>query len=1009
MRHRSRLPAVALALLFVIALAVIAPSLSFTRPVEASSGDPGQQIALPASLDRADSQTASITTGAPTFGQPTISGIQGVGFEQDIRLDPRASLSNPANPRAIYTSVPGSLSSDTSWIWRSLDGGRTFKWIPAATPTEGKVDPSCAGGGDTELAVDANGHLYFADLTLANFSTARSDNQGQTLVACSNTGVPDAVVDRQWYATDGDPTAGGNIYLVNDEIGPGAPSCPVSGFANNVLVMYRSPAPSTAPGFEGIEFGPPNRLSGALTCNEGIMGNDEVSPVATKTDSNGQPTLAAAVRHIYVVHDDASLSKILMGRCFPVPFGPPTPNVSDPSGLSCVDLAVTSFPGFKTGGNFPTMAIDKAGNLYAVWEQAPVDSNGNVTGDTLLKYSSSTDEGKTWSTPTTIPTGGLHNNVFAWPAAGDDGRVDIAFYGTPATANPNDPSCGTNNGGRGGPDATTNGIWSLYMVQTLNGHAAAPTFTAPILAGEHYIHKGTIQTLIGGQCGDRTLGDFLQLRVGQQGEAQISFADSNTIAEAFAPHGMYVRQNGGTGVFASIAVTGDPIIFNTTTDPSGDGRYEAAGVTSANFSNLDILESSMSKPAASDCHPAGTPCYRVKMTLNNLSLLPPGPPDADTDLVWLTQWFVPADPGCTQTNRSCTLGGKKFFVYAESTAGALVRCFSGENMAQLVGGGVTMTYPGKTQITAVGACSVVTGANGKITIDVPISQVSLEDGTQPLSSTLFSVTASTMTLAQPANCCPSVLVGIGGTPFNLIDVARAYDANFTLTTGAASLSLAPQTATNTVGSQHCVTATVTTASGAPSSGVTVVFDVSGANPAHGTSPTNASGQAQFCYTGIATGNDSIKAFADVNNSGTQDPGEPSDTASKTWVAPPTNCEANITQGGQITTDHGDVANFGGNASGLLGTASGQEQYLDHGPAEPLNVHSTSVVSITCNAARTTASIFGQATVDGGGSVGYEIDVQDNGEPGSNDTYRIRLSNGYDSGMHKLNGGNVQIH
>src|SRR5207248_5356739 len=25
---------------------------------------------------------------APTFGQPTISGIQGVGFEQDIRLDP---------------------------------------------------------------------------------------------------------------------------------------------------------------------------------------------------------------------------------------------------------------------------------------------------------------------------------------------------------------------------------------------------------------------------------------------------------------------------------------------------------------------------------------------------------------------------------------------------------------------------------------------------------------------------------------------------------------------------------------------------------------------------------------------------------------------------------------------------------------------------------------------------------------------------------------------------------
>src|SRR5207253_9292049 len=129
--------------------------------------------------------------------------------------------------------------------------------------------------------------------------------------------------------------------------------------------------------------------------------------------------------------------------------------------------------------------------------------------------------------------------------------------------------------------------------------------------------------------------------------------------------------------------------------------------------------------------------------------------------------------------------------------------------------------------------------------------------------------------------------------------------------------------------------------------------------------------------------------------GTQEPGEPSDTASKTWVAPPTNCEALITNGGQITTDRGDVANFGGNAKGVGGSASGQEQYTDHGPAEPLDVHSISVISITCNPGRTAASIFGQATVNGAGSVGYEIDVQDKGEPGTNDTYRFRLSTGYD--------------
>ena len=44
------------------------------------------------------------------------------------------------------------------------------------------------------------------------------------------------------------------------------------------------------------------------------------------------PTTVPAVKHVYVIHDDATFSKIAMGRCFPVAFGPPIPNVSDPSG-----------------------------------------------------------------------------------------------------------------------------------------------------------------------------------------------------------------------------------------------------------------------------------------------------------------------------------------------------------------------------------------------------------------------------------------------------------------------------------------------------------------------------------------------------------------------------------------------------------------------------------------------------------------------------------------------------
>ncbi|PYI60274.1 MAG: hypothetical protein DMC59_03520, partial [Verrucomicrobia bacterium] len=65
---------------------------------------------------------AAPTAGpAPSiFGHPIISGIGGVGFEQGLRVD-------PSNPNLLYTSAPGSLSSDTSWVWHSLDGGKTFK------------------------------------------------------------------------------------------------------------------------------------------------------------------------------------------------------------------------------------------------------------------------------------------------------------------------------------------------------------------------------------------------------------------------------------------------------------------------------------------------------------------------------------------------------------------------------------------------------------------------------------------------------------------------------------------------------------------------------------------------------------------------------------------------------------------------------------------------------------------------------------------------------------------
>ena len=195
--------------------------------------------------------------------------------------------------------------------------------------------------------------------------------------------------------------------------------------------------------------------------------------------------------------------------------------------------------------------------------------------------------------------------------------------------------------------------------------------------------------------------------------------------------------------------------------------------------------------------------------------------------------------------------------------------------------------------------------------------------------------------------------------------------------------------------------------------MTVRFSVTGSNAESGSETTDSSGEATFCYTGPALpGTDTISAYADTDGDQTQDPGEPSDTATKTWTLPDgTPCVVKITNGGWIVTDGGDRASFGGNARETsTGDSSGHETYTDHGPAEPMQAKSISIDAVTCTSNDTRASIFGRARVNGTGTHDFRIDVQDLAEPGRlADTYRLRLSNGYDSGERKLRGGNVQIH
>lgn len=100
-----------------------------------------------------------------------------------------------------------------------------------------------------------------------------------------------------------------------------------------------------------------------------------------------------------------------------------------------------------------------------------------------------------------------------------------------------------------------------------------------------------------------------------------------------------------------------------------------------------------------------------------------------------------------------------------------------------------------------------------------------------------------------------------------------------------TLELTPASDSNAVDAAHTVTAELR-AGGTALRGRNILFRVTRGNSVveTGTATTGTNGKATFTYTNAETGTDTITACWDVDGSGTCDPGEPSDTAQKTWFS-----------------------------------------------------------------------------------------------------------------------------
>jgi uncharacterized repeat protein (TIGR01451 family) len=149
--------------------------------------------------------------------------------------------------------------------------------------------------------------------------------------------------------------------------------------------------------------------------------------------------------------------------------------------------------------------------------------------------------------------------------------------------------------------------------------------------------------------------------------------------------------------------------------------------------------------------------------------------------------------------------------------------------------------------------------------------------------------------------------------------------------------------------------------------------------------------------------DTASVEGDQTDPDTADNTVSEDTTVQPVTPTPPGCE--VEAEGRIKAANGDRATFSIDVES--GTpSSGTVRYRDRGPAVPFRLKSTEITQIVVSADGTQATVLGNAKINGAGSVDFRVDVKD--LHGARDTFRIQLSNGYDSGEQSIRKGDVEI-
>jgi hypothetical protein len=440
------------------------------------------------------------------FAAPAVSASAGPSFIHGALPPPPAGSTSTFNQAAepqiradkaghYYISSENGLGSGTD-AWSSANGGTSYGSLPQpneASSTSGGTTGFAPGGGDTDLATAPakNGsgtyNVYVASLTVGSVTVSLSQDRGHTWA----NDVTSATVpgdDREWIAASG----ANGFYLSYHATSTGDQIIVNQGQAVNGQ-------PATVQTYDAINPAQTDIYLGTELDNEiGNIAVDQKTGDVYQVFAGCPPSPTA-------VASCSNFNTVYMAVGVPSTTGGATT-------LTFTDYIIYQSPDTSANfaNNFPAVAVDAAGNVYAAWSD---DQNVSLTF--------SNDHGQHWSAPHQVNHGSAATTaIFPWLTAGSAGKVDLVFYGTPASAN--FQTCGQT-----GTYTCQNEPWSVFFSQNLNvlgGGSWAQTTATPVV---HFggVCQGGVSCTSNGNDNRDLFDDFGVAASPTTGLASITYSD----------------------------------------------------------------------------------------------------------------------------------------------------------------------------------------------------------------------------------------------------------------------------------------------------------------------------------------------------------------------------------------------------------------------------------------------------------------------------------------------------